>query len=281
MIGVIDVGGGLRGVYGAGVFDYCMGKGIYFDYCIGISAGSANITSYLAGQQGRNFVFYTEYSFRKEYMGLEQKLKTGSFINLDYIYGTLSNSDGEYPLNYDAIAASSKPFYVVATDADTGRPVYFSKEDLGKDHYDIVKCSCCVPVFNKPYVFRGERYYDGGISDPIPVRKAFADGCDKVVVILTRPRDFYREPKGDIRLANILRHRYPAAARALAHRAKVYNHELNLCKKYEKAGKVLIVAPDSIGEMKTLTRDREAEISLYNKGLRDAKAIPGFLREKR
>ena len=40
--GIIDVGGGLRGVYAAGVFDWCLDAGIQFDLCIGVSAGSAN-----------------------------------------------------------------------------------------------------------------------------------------------------------------------------------------------------------------------------------------------
>lgn len=50
--GVIDVGGGLRGIYAAGVFDYCIDAGIRYDLGIGVSAGSANIASYLAGQRG-------------------------------------------------------------------------------------------------------------------------------------------------------------------------------------------------------------------------------------
>ena len=44
-IGVVDVGGGLRGIYAAGVFDYCMDENIKFDCCIGVSAGSANVAS--------------------------------------------------------------------------------------------------------------------------------------------------------------------------------------------------------------------------------------------
>ena len=44
-IGVIDVGGGLRGIYAAGVFDWCLENGVKFDYGIGISAGSANLAS--------------------------------------------------------------------------------------------------------------------------------------------------------------------------------------------------------------------------------------------
>ena len=30
-IGVVDVGGGLRGIYAAGVLDYCMDQGIHFE----------------------------------------------------------------------------------------------------------------------------------------------------------------------------------------------------------------------------------------------------------
>lgn len=50
-LGVVDVGGGLRGVYAAGIFDFCLTEGIGFDVCVGVSAGSANIASYAAGQR--------------------------------------------------------------------------------------------------------------------------------------------------------------------------------------------------------------------------------------
>ena len=89
-LGIIDVGGGMRGIYAAGVMDACLKNNIHFDCCIGVSAGSANMAFYLAGQQGRNYLFYHDYSFRKEYMGLGELIKHGSFLNLPYIYGTLS-----------------------------------------------------------------------------------------------------------------------------------------------------------------------------------------------
>ncbi len=103
MTGIIDVGGGTRGIYGCGVFDRCLDENISFDYVIGVSAGSANAISYVSGQRGRNYVFYTEYAMRPEYMGLKTLLKTGSYIGLEYIYGTLTNSGGEYPLDYDTL----------------------------------------------------------------------------------------------------------------------------------------------------------------------------------
>ena len=84
MTGVIDVGGGLRGSYGAGVFDWCMDNDIHFDYCVGVSAGSANLASYLAGQRGRNYIFYTDYNLRAESISLQNFAKTRNMVNFEY-----------------------------------------------------------------------------------------------------------------------------------------------------------------------------------------------------
>ena len=211
-------------------------------------------------------------------MGLRHKFKTGNFINLDYIYGTLTNSDGEDPLDYPAMMASPQEICVVATDAMTGETKYFYKNDFRQDDYGMISASCCVPWVNKPYIFRGHGYYDGGISNPIPVEKAFEDGCERVVLILTRPKDFYRSPKKDVRLAKALRKQYPKAAKGLASRAHTYNRQLQQAKKYEEEGRVLIIAPDTIEGMGTLTIDGEKQDLLYRKGMADAEAIREFVR---
>lgn len=277
MVGVVDVGGGLRGIYGAGVFDYCMDEGIPFDYCIGVSAGSANICSYLAKQRGRNYQFYMEYSFRKEYMSMKNLLHSGSYIDMDYVYGELSNEGGENPLNYKELEQSDAVLKVVAANALTGKPVYFDRKDMSQNEYDIMKASCCIPLVCRPYRIKGVPYFDGGIADPVPVQKAFDDGCDKVVVILTRPVDTIRLAKKDAFPSKILRKRYPKAGENLAQRYKKYNDGVALAKKYQKEGKALILAPDDLGGMKTLTKDRRAIDRLYKKGYRDAKKIQSFL----
>ena len=144
--GLIDVGGGLRGVYAAGVLDRCLDEGVRFDYGIGISAGSANLASFLAGQQGRNLRFFRDYSQRKAYMGLGNLLHGRGFLDLQYIYGTLSNSDGEDPLDYPRIAADPTEWYVAATEAGTGKPHYFRPGDLHQDDYRILMASSAIPV---------------------------------------------------------------------------------------------------------------------------------------
>lgn len=275
--GIIDVGGGLRGIYGAGVFDYCIKEGIRFDLCIGVSAGSANIASYLAGQKGRNRLFYSEYSFRKEYMSLKNFFVKKSYIDMDYLYGTLSNSSGENPLKFQNIMENPSEMLVVATNAKTGEAMYFDKKDMRKDDYSILKASCSIPFVCKPYEIGRVPYYDGALSDPVPIEKAFCCGCDKVVVILTKPEDTVRNPGKDKIIAGRIQKKYPAAAEKLRQRASLYNREVARVKKYRKEGKALIISPDDTCGVDTLTRDQKALMQFYKKGYQDAKAIKEFI----
>lgn len=276
-IGVVDVGGGLRGSFGAGVLDYCMEQGIRFDFGIGVSAGAANISSYMANQKGRNFVFYTEYFQREQYMGVKNLMHTGSYIGLDYIYSSLSDHEGDYPLDWKTIRNDPRDMMIVATDANTGLPHYFHKYDMRQDSYDPIKASCCVPVINRPYKVDGIPYYDGGLSDPVPYEKAFTAGCDKVVVILTRPEDYRRIPKNDKIIADLLHPHYPNASQAMRNRSVVYNQQVDACEYLQVQGKVCVVAPDSIGNMKTLTKDKDSIEALYFKGYEEAKSILNFV----
>ncbi|WP_411675836.1 patatin family protein [Caproicibacter sp.] len=277
MNGVVDVGGGLRGIYGAGVFDCCLEQGIQFDYCIGVSAGSANIASYLGKQKGRNYRFYTEYSFRRQYMSLKNLIHTGSYINMDYVYGDLSNQDGEDPLNFREIERFDGEMKTVALKAETGETIYFDKTDMKQDHYDILKASSCIPGVCEPYLVNGIPCFDGGLADPVPVQKAFYDGCDRVVVILTKPLNFIRAQKDDARMVRLLRRKYPVAADCLSHRYQKYNDGVALAKKYAGRGNALILAPDDCCGMKTLTKNRECMEQMYRKGYADAQKVEGFL----
>ena len=242
-LGIVDVGGGTRGIFGAGVLDRFMELGISADHFVGVSAGSANGASYIAGQRGRNYVFYTEYAFRKEYMSLENLLHTGSYLDHDYIYGTLSNDDGEYPLDYDAMMSNPCDFEIVATNAVTGRAMYFKKDEIQRNKYDFFKASSCVPGIDKPYYVGKIPCYDGGLADPIPYKRAFRAGCDKVIVILTKPRDTIRNSGKDRALAVAIVGDYPKAAETWIGRAELYNRSVEEVFKLERQGKILVIAP--------------------------------------
>lgn len=278
MTGVIDVGGGLRDIYGAGIFDRCIDEKIFFDYCLGVSAGGANIASYTAGQRGRNYRFFNVYSFHDDYMGTGSFKKTGRFLNLDYVYSTLSDSTGIDPLDYAAFSEYRGEIKTVATNALTGEPKYFERSDYKPDNYAPLKASSCLPFVCNPVFIDGIPYFDGGLSDPVPIEKAFDDGCDKVVVILTKPLDAKPSDTRNKAAARLLRRSYPAAAAKLDIMGEKYLSSVSLLREYEKAGRVLIIAPSDCCGVKTLSRDRTKLDTLYHMGYEDAEKIIEFVK---
>lgn len=277
-IGCVDVGGGVRDIYGAGVLDYFLDEGIMFDYCIGVSAGSGNCASFVALQRGRNKQFYLDYILRKEAIGAGRLLRTGSFLDLNYVYGTLCAKDGENPLDYSSLIKSKTDFTVVATDAETGKAAYFDKNnDMAEDDYKILMASSCLPVFCKPVDIKGRKYYDGGLSDPIPFEKAVESGCDKIIVILTKPVNAQLNQNRNSLGASILKRKYPEFSKAMSSAADTYSKQLENALKLQEEGRALILAPDDIMGLGTLTRDKEKLLKLYEKGYSDAQKIKAFI----
>ena len=275
--GVIDVGGGFRGIYATGILDYCQDNALTFDLGIGISAGNANLASFISRQRGRNYVFYTEYAFRKQYASLRNFIFKKSYIDMDYVYGTLSNHDGENPLDYKAMADNPMEFCIIATDAETGKPHYFFKNDFSQDNYDPFKASSSIPFVCKPYPIGDKLYFDGALGDPVPVKKAFELGCDKVVLILTKPADKPREVGKDAILADRIQKKYPQAAEQFRLRAEHYNNGVALAKTYAEQGKLLILSPKDTFGVDTLHKDKASLNRLYESGLRDGEKIKEFL----
>lgn len=271
MTGLIDVGGGMRDVYGCGVVDCFLDNNITFDLCIGVSAGSANMASFLAGQRERNLRFYTEYASRKEYMSFGNFLRKGSYFDLDYIYSTLSDEDGEDPIDYDALKANPCKMITVVTDAKTGKSVYLNKEEILRNDLWIIKASCAVPAVCRPYKHGLNEYFDGGISDPIPVEKAFEMGCDKVVVIVPRPLE---EKKNEYsKFMKPFLNDYPATLKLMADRPKIYNRELKILQKYIEDGKAVLIAPEDDRGVNMVTTDKAKLTAFYHKGYRDAENV--------
>ena len=275
---LIDVGGGMRAVYGAGVYDYLMDNDLYpIDLGIGVSAGAADMSTYFAKQRGRVLRYFTVYPKRKEYMGLWPFLTRGTFMNLKYIYEDLSLPGCEDPFDAEAFLRSPSDMVFVATDAETGKPDYLGKDSIEIGNLKVLEATAALPVACKPIEFRGRLYYDGGISDPIPYEKAFSMGADKVIVILTKPRDFIRDPEKDKWVGNTLSKRYPSAGRAMLNRAETYNSQIKGMDKYEKEGKLLVIAPDDTCGVTTLKHRDDDIMKLYGKGYKDAERIIPFL----
>ncbi len=266
MTGLIDVGGGMRDSFGAGVTDCFLDYKIHFPYQIGVSAGAGNLVSYLAGQRDRNRRYYEEYSRRPEYMGVHSLLTNGNYFHLQYIYGTMSNEGGEDPVDYDALMENPSVLKIAACNVKTGKTIFFDKRDIKRNDFRIVMASCCIPGFCRPIEIDGQKYVDGGTAIPIPWHKAVHDGCSKIVVILTLRKDDILEEAQQKQLADLLLLPYPKTAHILNNRHKSYNRQIEELLALEAEGKAVLIAPEDLHDVTSTTTDKEKLHALYQEG---------------
>lgn len=268
-IGLVVEGGGMKCAYNAAILDAFLDHNITFAYCIGASGGSGNLASYLAGQWGRNLRFFTEHIHSPSYFGLRSFLKTGDLFGLQYIYGTLTNSMGKDPLDFPALKNNPAEYEVVVTNALTGKAEYFGKEAMAQDDYRLVMASSAIPAACRPVELNDIPYFDGGLSDAIPVSRALEKGCDRLVVILSKMRDYVRKPQG-MRLFYTMRcHRYPKIISLIDHRHTAYNQNLQEVFALEREGKAFVFAPSHPIHAGTYSMNEQAERDLYALGMED------------
>lgn len=263
-VGLIVEGGGMRGIYGCGVLDAFLENDIRFPYGIGVSAGAANLASFVAEQEGRNYRFYTDYAFDERYMSFKNFVTTGSFFGMDYIYSELTETVD--PINFERLINTEMEYYVVAVDAVTSKPVYFNKEDVRKHRGDVFKASSAVPAMCKPIEIDGKQYFDGGVSDSIPLKRALSDGCDKVVAVLTRPRGYVKKPEMGKTIYSEFLKDYPTIVKAMNVRHYVYNATLKNLYTLEKEGKAFLFCPEKTERVTIISRNKDDLIALYNEG---------------
>lgn len=268
-IGLVVEGGGMKCAYNAGILDVFLDHQITFDYCIGVSGGAGNVASFVAGQRGRNIRFFTEHIHSPQYFGVKSLLKTGNLFGLQYIYGDLTNSTGKDPLDFPAIMKNPAEYEVVATNAVTGEAEYFGKEDMKQDDYRPIMASSAIPAACRPVEINGVPYYDGGISDAIPVRRALEKGCDRIVLILSKQRDYVRKPQGMRFLYSTLCRKYPKIIEDIDRRHITYRENLQEVFDLEKEGKAFVFAPSEHVKVGTYSMDEKTERILYDLGVKD------------
>lgn len=264
--GLVLEGGGMRGIYTAGVLDALTDAQVFPNYVIGVSAGATNSASYVSGQRGRSRRVNLDYLDDKRYMGLNNLIRHRSMFNMDFIFDEIANHLD--PFDYDAFFASPMEFVTGVTDVHTGRPVYFDKSHLNRD-MTVLRASAAIPMFSPIVSYQGGAYLDGGTSAPIPFEQAFADGCERAIVVLTRHRGYVKPPEPLHRVYARLMRRYPAMIRALDERHIEYAREREKLFALEKEGRVIVVAPQIPLALSRFEKNRGKLEAAYEQGLRE------------
>ena len=196
-------------------------------------------------------------------------LKTGNLFGLQYIYGTLTNSTGKDPLDFPTLKNNPAEYEVVVTNALTGKAEYFGKETMVQDDYRLIMASSAIPAACRPVELNDIPYFDGGLSDAIPVSRALEKGCDRLVVILSKMRDYVRKPQGMRFLYTMRCRQYPHIISLIDHRHIAYNQNLQEVFALEREGKAFVFAPSHPIHVGTYSMNEQSERDLYALGMED------------
>ncbi|WP_370645651.1 MULTISPECIES: patatin-like phospholipase family protein [Butyricimonas] len=268
--GLVLEGGGMRGVFTAGVLDWLMDNGKYFPYTIGVSAGACNGLSYASRQRGRAKICNIDLLDKYRYIGVKYLFTKRSIMDFDLIFNDFPTRI--IPYDYDTYFASPGRFVMVTSNCRTGEANYFEEKNDRVRLLNICRASCSLPfVCPKSYV-DGVPMLDGGISDAIPIRRAIADGFSRNVVVLTRNKG-YRKEVTDKSIPWFMYRRYPALRESLRVKNKHYNETLDYVEQLEEKGQVIIIRPERPLEVDRIERDVLKLTDLYNQGYECAKQV--------
>ena len=268
MPSLILEGGTFRPIFSAGVMDALLDNDIIFPYCIGVSAGITNGVSYISKQKGRNLAVIEQYRNDKRYLGLKNFFSCHSIFGLDFVFNEIPNN--LLPFDMDAYQSYSGKILVGVTNAQTGQTEYLDGKDLD-ENCTILRATCAIPYFFPCIKYKGNEYYDGGICDPIPIRKAIADGNEKHLIVLTRPASYKKTlSKNNILAAKNISKKYPNLKEPLLTRHIAYNETVRFCEDLERQGKALILRPSEEGALKSFEKDINKLKAGYNLGYKTA-----------
>ena len=274
--GLVVEGGGTRGIYAAGVMDFFIDENIYFSNCYGVSAGSCHCCSYLSGQKGRAKDVFVEYINDNRYASFRNLIKTGDYFGKDFSLKTIP--DELLPYDYEAYENQNSNFYAVATNVETGKAEYLKLEDMHRD-IDYVWASSSLPLMSRIVEIGDKKYLDGGVADSIPVLKSIEDGNKKTVLILTREKEYRKEPNKLISVIRMKYKAYPNFVKAMEERHIVYNQTLDKINELENEGKIFVFRPKTHVSVGRIEKNKEVLMALYQQGYDDAKELHGKLME--
>lgn len=263
MNGLVLEGGTFRPIFSCGVMDALLDLSMRFDYVIGVSAGITNGISYVSGQKKRNYKVLVNLRHNKDYIGLKNYISDKSLFGIKFAYETVP--DSVFPFDWEAYDSSGITVRIGVTDANTGKAEYLDGE-LDRSCTKL-QATCALPLIFPVIKINGKEYYDGGIADSIPAQQALKDGCDKLLIILTRPKGYRKKLTSSVKItAGIVGKKYPKLKAAMLRRHIMYNRELRYVEELERQGKAYVIRPSRAYQIESFEKDIDKIKKLYYYG---------------
>lgn len=263
-IGLVLEGGGMRGLFSAGVLDALLElKELSVNGIVGVSSGALFGVNYVSKQKERAVRYNKKYADDKRYMGLHSWITTGNAVNKDFAFYELP-----YKLDVfdnETFKKAKTDFYVVMTNVESGKPEYVLIEDAFAQ-MEYLRATSALPFASKIIEINGKKYLDGGISDSIPIDFCESLGYDKIIAVLTRPEGTYKEDKLGF-LYKLVYRKYPNLVNSLLNMATDYEKVLAKIKDLENKGEIFVVRPPEVLKIGRLEKNRDKIQKVYDTGL--------------
>ncbi len=279
--GLVLEGGGMRGMFSAGVMDAFMEEHLSFDGIIGVSAGVLFGCNYKSWQPGRALRYNIKLKNDPHYIGLRALYKTGNIVNPQFSYHEIPFIIDKF--DKETFDANPTEFWVVCTDIISGKPVYHKMNEF--THYEVewMRASASMPAVSRPVKLEGKTLLDGGITDSIPLKAFRKMGYERNVVILTQPSSYYKKPIKINWLIKMLTKKYPMVGECMARRHEMYNKQLDYLMQQEAKGNTLLIHPDKalhIGRVELNEKKMKDTHSLgYDKAKKMMSTIKEFIKD--
>lgn len=257
-------GGAMRGIFAAGVLDAFIEDDFFpFDSAIGVSAGSTNAIGYLSGAHKRSYRVITDYACREDFMNIRRYLKGGHFADVSWLWHT---SVRDIPINLESYFQRNIPLTVVTTSIVTGKPCYFQVNEHNMN--EIFPASCAMPVVFREFPpIDDEPMTDGGLTDSIPVIRAYEQGAREITVLLSQPLGFKKKPARFPNLLKPLFAEHPELFKAVTLRTDQYNRALDFIASPPSGVRINIIAPPQNFPVSRFTTDLDSLNMGYNQGI--------------
>ncbi len=261
---IILEGGANRGVFTAGALHKLMDEDLYFTNIIGVSAGSCNGVDYASHQKTRSRDCFIITDKKNKWIHKKRLFSNKGLMDMEKLFVNFPKHTFTY--DYDALYRYGLGCDVVVTNCITGKTEYF---DFQKSNYDMISCraSCSMPFVGSMVFINDSPYMDGSVSNSVPLDRAYEIGNEKIVVVLTRQKEYRKSPNNGVieRFIKKKYRKYPEFIAAQLRRPEEYNQRLEELEELEKEGKIFVIRPEvtPVGRMEI---DVEKLNFFYNHG---------------
>lgn len=259
-------GGGFRTAFSTGVLDAFLAKEYNpFQSYVAVSGGAIALSYYLSGQYKRCLDAIRFLAEDKDFMSWNRFVSSKGVMDVDY-FRDVADNHIYFELERAIKAVDNKRLAFVLTHRESGAPHYYHPDE--HTWLEAVIATCTLPFVTKGrHSLHGEEFFDGGWSDPIPVKWAYESGARDIVVIRTTPAMMQSNQSWPDYFASFVYRSNAGLKKCFEENHKKYNEAIEFMMNPPADLQLVQIAPDDVLKTGTYSNNVQLIEQDYRYGL--------------